>query len=86
MPSRDETLETLPSAHESTGQVFRFAIVRGLASRNPAADFRPSDILAEVRSQNFARVEVRDLSELLVRMDEYKTFAMYAGAVIRLGV
>jgi hypothetical protein len=28
-------------AHQSIGQIFRFAIARELASRNPAADFKP---------------------------------------------
>ena len=28
-------------AHETTGQVFRYAIAHGIASRNPAADFKP---------------------------------------------
>ena len=78
---RRDARDVAKRAHESTGQVFRFAIARGLASRNPAADFKPSDILAEVRSQNFARVEVRDLPELLVRMDEYN-----GDAVTRLGL
>jgi hypothetical protein len=32
-------------AHQSVGQIFRFAIARELGSRNPAAEFRPRDIL-----------------------------------------
>ena len=32
-------------AQETIGQIFRFAIANGIATRNPAADFRPSDIL-----------------------------------------
>jgi Arm DNA-binding domain len=31
-------------AHQSIGQIFRFAIARELASRNPAADFKPRDV------------------------------------------
>lgn len=57
--------------HETTGQVFRYAIAHGLASRNPAADFKPRDILAEAKSENFARVDARDLPELLTKMDDY---------------
>ena len=31
--------------HETTSQIFRFAIARDIATRNPAADFKPRDIL-----------------------------------------
>jgi integrase len=57
--------------HETTGQIFRYAIAHGIASRNPAADFRPGDILAEVKRENFARVDATDLPELLAKMDDY---------------
>lgn len=57
--------------HETTGQVFRYAIAHGLASRNPAADFKPRDILAVAKSENFARVDARELPELLTKMDAY---------------
>lgn len=68
---RRDARDVAKRAHESTGQVFRYAIARGLASRNPAAEFKPSDILAEARSQNFARVDAGDLPELLAKMDDY---------------
>jgi len=48
-------------AHQSVGQIFRFAIARELGSRNPAAEFRPRDILAAAESENFARVDEKDL-------------------------
>jgi hypothetical protein len=32
-------------ALETTGQIFRYAIAHGKAERNPARDFRPSDVL-----------------------------------------
>jgi integrase len=35
---------------------------------NPAADFKPSDILADTKEENFARVDARDLPTLLVKM------------------
>jgi hypothetical protein len=41
-------------AHQSVGQIFRFVIARELVSRNPAAEFRPRDILAAAESENFA--------------------------------
>jgi hypothetical protein len=50
-------------AQQTIGQIFRFAISRDLATRNPAADFKPRDILAARESQNFARVEERYLGQ-----------------------
>ncbi|HEY1578000.1 MAG TPA: SDR family oxidoreductase [Terracidiphilus sp.] len=58
-------------SHETTGQIFRYAIARGIATRNPAADFKPRDILAEASSENFARVDAKDLPTLLVKMESY---------------
>ncbi len=63
-------------AHQSIGQIFRFAIARDLASRNPAADFRPRDVLAATQSENFARVNEKDLPELLAKMDDYNGDAL----------
>jgi Arm DNA-binding domain len=63
-------------AHQSIGQIFRFAIARDLASRNPAADFRPRDVLAATESENFARVDEKDLPELLAKMDDYNGDAL----------
>ena len=63
-------------AHETTGQIFRYAIAHGLASRNPATDFKPSDILAEGSSENFARVDARELPTLLSRMQGYEGDAL----------
>jgi len=57
--------------HETTSQIFRFAIARDIASRNPAADFKPRDILAEAQTANRARVDAKDLPELLVKIDDY---------------
>ena len=58
-------------AHETTGQIFRYAIAHGIASRNPAADFKPKDILAEAKTENFSRVDAKELPELLAKMVDY---------------
>jgi integrase len=63
-------------AHETTGQIFRYAIAHGIASRNPAKDFKPSDILAACSSENFARVDARELPTLLNRMYSYEGNAL----------
>jgi integrase len=66
-------------AHETTGQVFRYAIAHGIASRNPAADFKPKDILAEVKEQNFARIDAKELPDLLAKMESYDGDALRGG-------
>jgi integrase len=58
-------------AHETTGQIFRYAIAHGIASRNPAADFKPKDILAEAMEENFSRVDAKELPTLLAKMVNY---------------
>lgn len=58
-------------AHETTGQIFRYAIAHGVVTRNPAADFKPSDVLTPSSSENFARVDTKELPTLLRRMDSY---------------
>jgi integrase len=59
-------------AHETTGQIFRYAIAHGIASRNPAADFKPKDILAESKEENFSRVDAKELPVLLAKMVNYE--------------
>ena len=68
-------------AHQTIGQIFRFGIARELATRNPAVEFKPRDVLAATESHNFARVGERDLPELLVKMDNYN-----GDALTRLGL
>lgn len=59
-------------ALETTGQVFRFAIAHGHARRNPASEFRASDILKSSRKTNYARVDARELPSLLKRIEVYQ--------------
>jgi integrase len=59
-------------ALETTGQVFRFAIAHGHTTRNPASEIRPSDILKSNRKVNYARVDARELPELLRAIEVYQ--------------
>ncbi len=59
-------------ALETVGQVFRYAIAHGYATRNPASEIRPSDILKSARKMNYARVDARDLPELLRAIEVYQ--------------
>jgi integrase len=58
-------------AHETTSQIFRYAIAHGVASGNPAANFRPKDILAEANEVNFSRVDAKELPMFLAKMVNY---------------
>jgi integrase len=59
-------------ALETTGQVFRFAIAHGYASRNPAAEFKPADVLRPTRKVNLARVDPSELPALLRAIELYR--------------
>lgn len=59
-------------ALQTSGQVFRFAIAHGLAKRNPAADIKPGDVLASRQKQNLARIDGKELPELLRHIEGYQ--------------
>ncbi len=59
-------------ALETTGQVFRYAIAHGHARRNPASEIRPSDILKSTRKVNYARVDAKELPQLLKAIELYR--------------
>jgi hypothetical protein len=46
-------------------------VAHGIASRNPAADFKPKDILGEAKEANFAHLDVEELPDLLATMEGY---------------
>jgi integrase len=56
---------------ETTGQVFRYAVAHGYAKRNPAVEIKPSDILRSVRKINHARIDAKELPELLKKIEVY---------------
>ncbi len=59
-------------ALETTGQIFRYAIAHGCTKRNPAAEIRPRDILPSMRKVNFARIDAKELPELLKAIEVYQ--------------
>ena len=59
-------------ALQTSGQVFRYAIAHGLATRNPATDIKPSDVLASRQKQNLARIDGKELPQLLRHIEGYK--------------
>ena len=63
-------------ALQTSGQVFRYAIAHGLAKRNPATDIKPGDVLASRQKKNLARIDGKELPELLRRIDAYQGAAI----------
>ncbi|HYD77532.1 tyrosine-type recombinase/integrase [Ramlibacter sp.] len=53
-------------------QVFRYAITRGLCSRNPASEFKPSDVLPQRAGGNHARIDESELPQLLRKIEAYE--------------
>jgi integrase len=62
-------------AHQTSSQVFRYAIAHGLATRNPAADIKPGDVLASRQKKNLARIDGKELPALLRHIDAYQCTA-----------
>jgi integrase len=58
-------------AHQVCSQIFRFSVAHGLTGRNPAADFRPGDVISTPQKRNFARISAKDLPELLRAIEAY---------------
>jgi integrase len=61
-------LDLAKRAHQTIGQIFRYAIAHGDEShvtRNPATDIKPGDIIETRRKVNYARVDLKELPALL---------------------
>ena len=65
-------LDIAKRALQTSGQVFRYAIAHGLAQRNPATDIKPADILASRKAGNYARLDAKELPDLLRHMEAYQ--------------
>jgi integrase len=52
--------------------VFRYAVAHGKATRNPAIDIRPGDILKARKVENHARVDASELPQLMRKIDAYQ--------------
>lgn len=56
---------------QTCGQVMRYAVAHGLTERNPVADMKPGDFLQIRKQQNYARIDAKELPELLRAIDGY---------------
>jgi integrase len=61
---------------QTSGQILRYAVAHGALERNPVADVKLSDALRPRRSENFARIDARELPELLRRIEAYRGSAL----------
>ncbi|GJL73975.1 integrase arm-type DNA-binding domain-containing protein [Nitrosomonas sp.] len=64
-------LDIAKRALTTIGQIMRYAVANGLAERNPATDIKPSDVLKPAKKTNYARLDEKDVPELLRKIDEY---------------
>lgn len=83
MAKRIESRGALDIARRSwqtAGQVFEHALAHGMVERNPAKDVRPGAALKPRQKGHFARLEPKDLPELLRKMQAYPgaVFTRYA--------
>ena len=59
-------------AWQTCGQVFRYAVANGLLERNPATDVKPSDALKPRIKTHYARLDAKEMPELLRKIEAYK--------------
>jgi integrase len=50
----------------------RFAVAHGLIERNPAADVKPADALKPRAKENYARLDAKEMPELLRKIEAYQ--------------
>jgi integrase len=63
-------------ALQTSSQVFRYAVAHGKATRNPATDIKPGDVLASRQKQNLARIDSKELPDLLRHIEAYQGAAI----------
>lgn len=57
---------------QTCGQIMRYAVAHGLIERNPAADVKPADALKARKKGHFARLDAKDVPELLRKIEAYQ--------------
>lgn len=65
-------LDIAKRALQTCGQIMRYAVAHGVIERNPAADVRPSDALKPRQKENYARLDAKDVPELLRKIEAYQ--------------
>lgn len=65
-------LDIAKRALQTCGQIFRYAVAHGIVERNPAADVKPTDALKPRKKAHYARLDARELPELLRKIHVYQ--------------
>jgi integrase len=68
---------------QTCGQVLRYAVAHGIIERNSAADVKPSDALKPRKKENYARLDAKEMPELLRKIEAYQGSA-YTRLAIKL--
>lgn len=58
-------------AFQTCSQIIRYAVAHGLAERNPAMDVKPSDALSIRTKEHYARLDAKEMPELLRKIEAY---------------
>ncbi|MBS0442828.1 MAG: tyrosine-type recombinase/integrase [Proteobacteria bacterium] len=64
-------LDIAKRALQTCGQVFRHAVAHGAVERNPVADMRPGEALKQRKKAHYARLEAKDMPQLLRKVEAY---------------
>lgn len=56
---------------QTCGQIFEFALAHGLIERNPSKDVRPGSALKARKKEHYARIDAKELPELLRKIEAY---------------
>ncbi len=59
-------------AYQTIGAICRYAVAHGLMDRDPTGDVKPSDILISRKATNYARVDTRELPDLMRAIEAYQ--------------
>ncbi len=64
-------LDIARRAWQTCGQVFEYALAHGVIERNPSKDVRPGSALKAREKTHYARIDAKDLPELLRKVEGY---------------
>lgn len=67
-----DAVDIAKRAWQTCSQIFRFALANGFVERNPATDVKPSDALKPRRKTHYARLEGKEMPELLRKIEAYQ--------------
>jgi len=57
---------------QNIAQIFRYGIAHGYAEHNPASEIKPGDILKSTQTINQARIDTKELPDLLKAIEVYR--------------